>query len=305
MKQALAFIMTLILAGGCVDDFRDYNPPVGLDAPVVRVSTIGSEQMLVQVPVNAYQTTPVVYTFYKPVDFTVDVARAKGLVNDVSVSISIPEYGEVSADEASVNGIKGSESGSFKFTFTPNPSLPNMIDRTVNIDVSVADSQLDEDGRAKPVTTTVTIPVTLTTGCFSSTLTPGVYAVTDASGNLDGDAAFTYDDLVADFGEVPTVTITSIRPGLYLFNEVTGGIWPTYYSGRANPSLQLDLCNTTVAGHVGAITAGSGSTARKFTLNGTVNEDKTITVAWSYELVNGVTPTAPAKGTYTLTPISL
>ena len=86
-----------------------------------------------------------------------------------------------------------------------------------------------------------------------------------------------------------------------IFNEITGGVWPAFYSGRANPALQVDLCGTTISGREGAVTAGAGSaTARIFTIAGTQNGDGTITINWSYARVTGVTPANPAKGTYTL-----
>ena len=113
MKQAMIFAMILFVVAACVDDFRDYNPPRPFDAPIVRNNTTGPDQMLIEMPVNLYQTTPVVYTFYQPVEFTVDVTRAKGLLGDISVASSILEFGTVALDEASANAIKGAETGSF------------------------------------------------------------------------------------------------------------------------------------------------------------------------------------------------
>ena len=136
---------------------------------------------------------------------------------------------------------------------------------------------------------------------FREQLEEGTYTVTEASGNIDGGAAFTLDDLKADGGvDEILVEVTKDRPGLYTINEVTGGCWPIYYSGRAVPELQVDVCGSTIQGHEGAVTAGAApGPLRKFTIDGTISGG-TVSITWSYERVDAASPADPAKGTYTM-----
>ena len=134
-------------------------------------------------------------------------------------------------------------------------------------------------------------------------LEEGLYVVTEASGNLDGGVPFTLDDLKADGGvDEIFVEVTMDRPGLYTVDEVTGGVWPVYYHGRANPALKVDLCGTTISGHEGDLTAGElPGPVRTFTIDGTLNGDGTVDITWSYErLMVLQRPPDPAKGTYTI-----
>lgn len=288
----------------CVDDYTDANPPAKLDAPTLRLSASGSNQKLETVPVNAYQNTYVAYLTYEgTAEYTVSVIDAPGKVGAVSVVSSAPENGTLTIDNASVAGLLGQEQGSFKFTFTPSTSLPDFADRPLNLVITVTDSQVSQDGEAAPKTTTLTLPTNLVK-CFNEELEEGRYVVTEASGNLDGGAPFTLDDLKVD-GEVDEilVDVAMDRPGLYTVDEVTGGVWPVYYDGRANPALKVDLCGTTISGHEGDLSAGElPGPVRTFTIDGTVNGDGTVDITWSYERSDGVaTPANPAKGTYTIT----
>jgi hypothetical protein len=298
-------LITLLLLGvmSCVDDYTDANPQGRLDAPTLRLSASGSNQKLETVPVNAYQNTYVSYLTYDgPVEYTVSVIDAPGLVGAVSVASSAPENGTLTVDDASVAALIGQEQGSFKFTFTPSTSLPDLADRPLNLVITVTDSQVSQDGEAAPKTTTLTLPTNLVK-CLNEELEEGLYVVTEASGNLDGAVPFTLDDLKADAGvDEILVEVSMDRPGLYTIDEVSAGVWPVYYPGRANPALKVDLCGTTISGHEGEVTAGEPpSPQRMFTIDGTLNGDGTVNITWSYERVDGVaTPADPAKGTYTI-----
>lgn len=304
MKNSYLIVLLLFLSvTSCVDDYTDANPPAKLDAPTLRISATGSNQKIETVPVNAYQFTYIAYQTYDgPVEYTVSVIDAPGKVGAVSVEGSVPDFGTVTLDDASVNALIGQEVGSFKFTFTPNPALPDFSDRSLNLVVEVTDSQVGQDGESAPKTTTLTLPTTLVK-CLNEQLEEGLYVVTEASGNLDGNVPYTLDDLKADGGvDEILVEVTMDRPGLYTVDEVTGGVWPVYYSGRANPALKIDFCGTTLSGHEGELTAGElPGPLRTFTIDGTVNGDGTIDIVWSYERTDGVaTPADPAKGTYTI-----
>lgn len=299
----LTIMLVVVLAfSACVDDFTDYQPARALDAPTLRVSGTSSRHLTTTVSINPFQNTPVAYVLYgEPVTFEVSVIDAPGKVADVTISSAIEEFATVELNEASVTQLQGSETGTFSFTVIPAADLPDMADRTTNISITVSDGQEGENSRS----TTVTLPVTLTTGCFSTGIVPGNYQVSEASGNIDAGAGYTIDDLVDVSGEFPTVTITQDRPGLYTLNEVTAGIWPLFYPGRANPVVKFDLCGNAISGHAEATTAGGGTVnERVFTLNGTLNEDGSITINWSYVRTAG-TPANPAQGSYTLTRIAL
>lgn len=300
----LTVLVAAAILGSCVSDYTDFNPPHKLDAPTIRINSASTSQVLITTPVNQFQTASQAFVSYgEPVEYTISVIDAPGKFAGVTVTPSVPEFGEVTIDEASVNALIGQETGEFKFTFTPSATLPDLSDRALNLVVDVSDSQLNQKGESDPKVTRLTLPVSLVS-CVSEDIEEGTYQVTAASGNLDGNVAYTLDDLVADFGGDVFVTITSIKPGRYQFNEVTGGIWPTYYSGRANPALNVDLCGTEIVGHAGEVTAAPGTaTARTFTLTGTLNNDGTIDMTWSYVRNDGATPANPAKGTYTLTPV--
>ena len=305
MKNSNLIILLLFLSiTSCVDDYNDANPPAKLDAPTLRISASGSNQKIETVPVNQYQFTYLGYQTYDgSVEYTVSVIDAPGKVGAVSVVGSVPDFGTVTLDDASVAALIGQEVGSFKFTFTPNPSLPDESDRTLNLVVEVSDSQLSQDGESAPKTTTLTLPTNLVK-CIDENLEEGLYIVTEASGNLDGNLPYTLDDLKTDGGvDEILVEISMDRPGLYTIDEVTGGVWPVYYSGRANPALKVDFCGTTLSGHEGELTAGAvPGPLRTFTVDGIVNGDGSIDIVWSYERTDGVpTPADPAKGTYTIT----
>lgn len=303
MKNSYLIVLLFLSITSCVDDYTDANPPARLDAPTLRLSASGSNQKIETVPVNVYQNTYVAYqTYGSGVEYTVSVIDAPGKVGAVSVEGSVPDFGTVTLDDASVNALKGQETGSFKFTFTPNPALPDESDRALNLVIEVTDSQLSQDGESAPKTTTLTLPTTIVK-CIDETLEEGLYVVTEASGNLDGGAAYTLDDLEADGGvDDILVEVAAERPGLYTIDEVTGGVWPVYYGGRANPALQVDLCGSSISGHEGALTAGAApGPLRTFTIDGTRNGDGTVNITWSYERTDGVaTPANPAKGTYKL-----
>ena len=304
MKNTYILLILLLLGiTSCVDDYTDANPPAKLDAPTLRLSGNGSNQKIFTVPVNAYQNTYEAYVTYGgPVEFIVSVIDAPGKVGSVTVSPSVPDFGTVTIDDASVAALVGKETGDFKFTFTPNPALPDQADRELNLVVDLSDSQLNPNGEAEPKTTRLTLPISLSK-CLDEQLEEGLYVVTAASGNLDGGLAFTLDDLKADGGvDEILVEVSMDRPGLYTINEVTGGCWPVYYSGRANPELKVDLCGSAITGHEGALTAGTPpGPERTFTINGKLNSDGTVDIAWSYERTDPVpTPANPAKGTYTM-----
>lgn len=294
----------LLGAMSCVDDYTDANPPGQLDAPTLRLSASGSNQKVETVPVNAYQNTYVAYQTYDGggIEYTVSVIDAPGRVGAVSVASSAPENGTLTLDDASVSALIGQETGSFKFTFTPSTTLPDLSDRVLNLIITVTDSQVSQDGEAAPKTTTLTLPTNLVK-CIGEQLEEGLYVVTVANANLDGGVAITLDDIKADGGvEEILVEVSMDRPGLYTIDEVTGGVWPVYYPGRVNPALKVDLCGTTISGHEGELTAGSlPGPLRTFTIDGTLNGDGTVNITWSYERSDGVaTPPDPAKGTYTM-----
>jgi hypothetical protein len=307
MNKIFLYILGLLfVTTACVDDYTDANPPIKLDAPTLRINASGSNQKLTTVPANAYQNTYLAYVQYGgPVEYTVSVIDAPGLVGGVTVTPSVPDFGTVTIDDASVAALIGKEKGDFKFTFTPNAALPDVSDRTLNLVVDVSDSQLNPDGEAGPKTTRLTMPTNLVK-CLGEQLEEGLYVVTEASGNLDGGAAYTLDDLETD-GAVDEilVEVSMDRAGLYTIDEVTGGVWPVYYAGRANPALKVDLCGTTISGHEGDLTAGElPGPLRTFTVDGTLNGDGTVDITWSYERTDGVaTPVDPAKGSYTIAKI--
>ncbi len=306
MKNFYKLILMILMVCSvisCVDDYTDANPPAQFDAPTFRISATGSNQIIITTPVNPFQNTYSSYLKYgAPIEFTVSVIDAPGKVASVSAVASVPDFGSVTLDNASVSALVGKETGEFKFTFTPSALLPDESDRTLNLVVSITDSQLDEKGESDAKTTTLTIPSTLVS-CVSQDLEEGLYHVTEASGNIDGGGTYTLDDLKLDGGvDEIVVSITKDRPGLYTINEVTGGCWPVYYSGRANPELQVDFCSPGITGHEGSVTAGAApGPLRKFTIDGTKNGDGTIDITWSYERLDAATPADPAKGTYTLT----
>jgi hypothetical protein len=299
--KLILLIMGVFVYTSCVDDYTDANPPHLLDAPTFRVSATGA-QVLSTVPVNQFQNGyELLLTYDEPVEVTVSVIDAPGKIGDVTATASVPDFATTELDEASVNAAQGKTSGEFKFTIIPNSDIEDRVDLTFNVVITVSDMQKDEKGEASPLTTTMTIPVTLV-ACLTEGLA-GDYIVTDASGNLDGGTAYTLDDIEADAGvsEIP-VTITEVRPGRFTIDEVTGGVWPVYYSGRANPALDVDFCGTDINGHPGAVTAGAGP-FRTFTIDGTDNGDGTITISWSYVRDDAPTPANPAMGTYTLTKV--
>ncbi|MEO5976475.1 MAG: hypothetical protein ABIS36_12055 [Chryseolinea sp.] len=303
MNNSIRYIFACFVACiSCVDDYTDSNPPHQLDAPFLRISSDGNNQQLVSVPVNAYQNTYRSYAQYGgPVQFTVSVVDAPGLVGTVSVVPSVPDFGTVTLDDASVTALAGKDKGDFRFTFTSNPAIPDQSDRSMNLVITVSDSQLNHSGEPDVMTTIITVP-TILVACVSDAVKDGVYVVTAASGNLDGGDPYTLDDLKTD-GEVDEITVelATERPGLVTIDDATAGVWPVYYSGRLTPVIKLDVCGQTIKGHEGETSVGEDpGPVRDFTVDAVLNADGTITVTWSYARINGTTPDTPAKGTYTL-----
>jgi len=312
MKYIYSLILFCVTAGliGCVDDYTDYNPPGQKNGPFVMLSASGNDNIVLtsSQPLNTY--TAYVQYGGGPVEITVNVIDAPGTIGSASVTSSIEEFGTVELDEPSFNAVKGKTSGSFKFTFTPSTTLPTMADRGLNLEVAVSDTQLDSKGKESPVTSTITIPVTLVSGPCLSKLAAGQYKVTSASGILDGGEAYNEEDLIANSqqafaGDQVVVTITAVRPGVYTISEISGGVVPIVY-GWTNPAVRVNVCGNTITGRTNYLTFGDpledgGDGERTYTVDGTVNTDGTITINWSYVGEDFETPTDAAHGTYTLT----
>jgi hypothetical protein len=283
----------------CVDNYTDYNPQLTANAPALRASSSDPNALVKAKALNAYQNSYVAYVLNgDPVTITVTVVDAPGKIGDISVTSSVPDFATVELDEASASALAGKTSGDFTFTLTPVASSGSL-----NVVVNVSDTQKNKDGESAPLTTTLTIPVSIVGPCLSEGITPGNYMVTEASGNIDGGAAYDLPTMVSDGGSNVVVVVSKDRPGLYTIDEVTGGVWPLYYSGRARPKLKIDLCDGTITGHTGNVTAGSADGTgpqRKFTIDGTINEDGTITITWSYQRLDAGTPANPASGTFTM-----
>jgi hypothetical protein len=298
----LALLSSVLLS--CVDDYTEFNDPPRLDAPTLKISATGSNAVVESTMVNNWQKAYQTYVTYDGVsNFTVSVIDAPGKVGNILVENSVPEFGTVTLDQASVEALKGKEQGQFSFTFTPNPDLTDKdkVERPLNFVITVSDMQIDKRGADNPKVTTLTIPTVIAGPCLSTGILTGNYLVTSASGNLDGGEAFTLESLVGDAGSNIVVSVMKDRPGVYTIHEVTAGVWPTYYSGRATPALKVDLCGSGISGREGATVTGAGTVAaRTFTIDGQVNNDGTITISWSYVRNDGSTPASPAKGTYTL-----
>ncbi|MBL0745202.1 hypothetical protein [Chryseolinea lacunae] len=305
--SVIALFAASLVISSCVDDYTVANPPALQDAPFLRLSATGNSSVkIVAQPLNKYTAF---VNYGDPVEIKVSVVNAPGIIESASVSSSIVEYGTVTLNESSFAAIKGKTSGDFTFTFTPSTILVGTADRALNLTVTVSDSQVDEKGESAALTSTLTVPLTLVNGpCLSDGLAEGTYIVSEASGNTDGGDPFSLDDLKANSGsafsaEKVVVVVTKNRPGVYTFTEVTGGVWPVFYSTRAKPTLRVNLCDNTITGRTGFVTAGSGATARTFTLDGTLNANGTISMNWSYVRNDGNTPADPATGSYTLTKI--
>src|SRR5687768_11963544 len=99
-------LMVSALAVACVDDYTDANPAPRKDAPVIRVNSSTANQVVIQQPVNAFQNDYEGYVEYgQPVEYTVTVVKAPGGVGNITVSASVPDFGSVALDEASVAAI--------------------------------------------------------------------------------------------------------------------------------------------------------------------------------------------------------
>jgi len=308
MKNRLLQIITLALVGGActLPDVKKFNPPTLLDGPAYVITPVASTSNGVANGKTGFNgiTIGTSYLAYgSSTDFSIDVVDCPGKVSDVTSSISVPDYGTVTVDATSLAALKGQTTGETKVTVVAEADPDGLgLDRSCNLVFNVSDSQKDTEANGNPKTASTTWPTVLVR-CAWDGLPVGDYQVTAASGNLDGGTAYDLSTIEADNGGPIYVTIAMTRPGLYTMDEVTGGIWPIYYSGRANPLLSVDGCPTQLYGHTGSVTTGAGTTStRVFTLNATVNNDGTITMTWSYIRTQG-TPTNPAQGTYTLTKI--
>src|SRR5690348_16176494 len=114
----LTILVAAAIFGSCVDDYTEFNPPRKLDAPTIRINSSSASQVLITTPVNQFQNASEAYVSYgEPVEYTISVIDAPGKFAGVTVTPSVPEFGEVEIDDASVSALVGKETGEFKFTF--------------------------------------------------------------------------------------------------------------------------------------------------------------------------------------------
>jgi len=136
MRYLYFILMLAIVFTSCVDDYTDSNPPAKLDAPFVRLSATGDENVTVDaLALNKYTAF---VNYGDPVEFTVTVVSAPGKIGAIDVTSSIEEFGTVAIDEASVAALQGKTSGDFKFTFIPSTDLVGTGDRLLNLTISVS-----------------------------------------------------------------------------------------------------------------------------------------------------------------------
>jgi hypothetical protein len=302
---------------GCVDDFTDSNPPDQLDAPFLRIETSDANAVVKPLPLNKYNAF---VTYGQPVTFTVTVVDAPGTIGAIDAASSIEEFGTVTVGN-DASALIGKKNGQFTVTFTPSSDLPDTDDRSLNLEVYVTDSQKDDKGEASPKTTTLTVPLTIGSPCLSEGISAGTYVVTEASGNLDGgdtyDLSFLTENSASAFAANQiVVVITKDRPGVYTFSEVTGGVWPLtggapedpdngFNIFRSAPEASIDLCDKIITGRSENLVFGDdteeGNEEVEFTVDGTLNDDGTISIDWSYVRTDGNTPATPAMGSYKLT----
>ncbi len=313
MKKLIYIIGGLLTMGACtLPDVKKANPPVLLDAAAFNVTPTGDNQAVANGKLGYDgKTIGTSYLVYgTSTDFAIDVTDAPGKVSDVTVSISVPDYittansPAVPVDASTLAALKGKTTGSTKATVSIMAD-PDGVDRSCNLVFNVADSQKDVEAGGAPKTASLTWPTVLVK-CIGTGIATGKYRVTAASGIGDGtDGSYTLADLEADYGGPVVITITSTRPGLYTLSEASGGFMYDWYLST-RPALSVDLCNTTVSGHTGAVTSSGKPVVTGsyiFTLNGTLNSDGTISMTWSYVRAAGGTPSPAANGTYTLTKI--
>lgn len=206
----------------CVDDYQDANPARPLDSPFF---IMNADRDIVR----SDQT----------VMLTLNVVDAPGTVESISFRTS-DDLGAVSLDQASFDGVKGREAGSFQATFTP----PQDAEGSVTITAVLADGQGENQK-----THTESVQVVVNFACTGEDLS-GTYEAVSCDDSIKtvslvpGGGGFVISDLSAGtYGAALDVPATlRCQGGVLLADEVSvDTLTFSNIGGEVNPDGSMEL----------------------------------------------------------------
>ncbi|MQY79887.1 MAG: hypothetical protein GH151_11945 [Bacteroidetes bacterium] len=279
MKKVKNLILTtviLALLGSCVDDYQDANPPRPKDGPYFTLSAGGD---VLETPENgnfigADQT----------IVFTLQVINCQGGIDSVGVTVNEEDLGTAEVNQASLNAVKSQNQGEITVSYT---TVSQVLEETdLEIDVTLYDGQQEIDWFGRTIdyrkSATESYEVTLVV-CTSTGLAGEYNSVANGYfGDGSGGPDAAYFDLQAE------ITITEIRPGLYLIDDMTFGLYPQLYGDQTVPG-RVELCGDEISDKGDTDHYGD-----PFTISGTLNGDGTVNLTWQN--------TYGDRGTVVLTP---
>ncbi len=280
MKKVKYLILTtviLALLGSCVDNYQDANPPRALDGPFFTLSTGGDVLETAENGnfIGADQT----------IVFTLNVINCPGGIDSVGVTVNEEDLGTAVVDAASLSAASGNIQGEVTVNYT---TVSQVLEETeLEIDVTLYDGQQEIDWFGQTIeyrkSATESYDVTLVV-CTSTGLAGDYNSVADGNfGDGAGGAGTAYTDLQAD------ISITEIRPGLYLIDDMTFGLYPQLYGDATVPG-RVDLCGVDISDKGDTDHYGD-----PFTISGILNGDGSVNLTWQN--------TYGDRGTVVLTPL--
>ena len=280
MKKVKNLIITavmLTLLGSCVDDFQDANPPRALDGPFFTLSAGGDvlETAANGNFIGASQT----------IVFTLTVIDCQGGIDSVGVEVNEEDLGTAVVDATSLSSASGNITGEVTVSYT---TVSEVLEETdLQIDITLYDGQEEIDWFGQDIeyrkSATESYDVTLVV-CASTGLAGDFTSVADGNfGDGAGGAGTAYTNLQAD------ISITEIRPGLYLIDDMTFGLYPQLYGDALVPG-RVDLCGVNISDKGDTDHYGD-----PFTISGTLNVDGSVNLTWQN--------TYGDRGTVVLTPL--
>jgi len=277
VKNLIITVVLLTLLGSCVDDYQDANPPRPLDGPFFTLSAGGDvlETVANGNFIGASQT----------IVFTLNVISCQGGIDSVGVTVNEEDLGTALVDAASLSAASGNIQGEITVNYT---TVAEVLEETdLEIDVTLYDGQEEIDWFGQEIeyrkSSTESYDVTLVV-CASTGLAGDFTSVADGNyGDGAGGAGTAYTNLQAD------ISITEIRPGLYLIDDMSFGLYPQGYGDIKVPG-QVDLCGVNISDKGDTDHYGD-----PFTVSGTLNGDGSVNLTWQN--------TYGDRGTVVLTPL--
>jgi hypothetical protein len=276
VKYLILATVILVLLGSCVDNYQDANPPRPKDGPYFILSASGDVLETLENG-NFIGTNQTIV-------FTLHVISCQGGIDSIGITVNEEDLGTAVVDEASLTAAKGKIQGEITVNYTTISQVQEETDLEISITLYDGQPEIHWNGRKIEYRKSATESYEVTLVVCTSTGLAGEYnSIADGYfGDGSGGPDAAYSDLQAE------ITITEIRPGLYLIDDMSFGLYPQLYGDQAVPG-RVDLCGNDISDKGDTDHYGD-----PFTISGTLNVDGTVNLTWQN--------TYGDRGTVLLTP---